>query len=148
MEYIAIEKNIKMTPRKMRLVADGVKKHNLNKALLVLTVAEKRAAGPLKKAIESALANAVNNFKAIRDNLAIRDIIITEGPSMKRYHFAARGRTRPYKKRTSHIRVILTDNNIKNPALPAGRQKPNIKNTDKKSKIKNDSTEEKAGGKK
>lgn len=109
MEYIAIAKNIKMSPRKVRLIADGVKKKNLARALLMLNVMNKRASNPIKKAIESAIANATNNFQAKRDELTIRDIIIGEGVSMKRYHFAGRGRTRPYKRRTSHIRVILAD---------------------------------------
>ncbi len=126
MEYIAIAKNIKMSPRKVRLIVDSIKKQNLRTALSALSVMNKRAAGPIKKVIDSAIANATNNFQAKKDELTIRDIIIGEGTSMKRFHFAGRGRTRPYKRRTSHIKVILSDNNIKN-------QKSNIKNTDEKS---------------
>lgn len=110
MEYIAIAKNIKISPRKVRLVVASVKKKNLSSANAVLSVMNKRAAIPIRKAIDSAIANAVNNFKADKTNLTIRDVIVSEGVSMKRYHFAARGRTRPYKRRTSHIRVILSDN--------------------------------------
>ena len=113
MEYIAVAKNIKMSPRKVRLVVDSVKKQNLNKTLSTLSLMPKRAALPVKKAIDSAIANAINNFKVNREALSIRDIIVGEGASLKRYHFAARGRVRPYKRRTSHIRVILTDNNMK-----------------------------------
>ena len=114
MEYIAIAKNIKMSPRKVRLIVDSVKKQNLNKSLSTLSLMSKRAAMPVKKAIDSAIANAVNNFKVNREALSIRDIIVTEGMRLKRYHFAARGRTRPYKRRTSHIRVILTTDNASN----------------------------------
>lgn len=109
MEYKAIAKNIKVSPRKMRLVADGVKKQGLNQALFSLTVMNKRASNPLKKAIDAAVANAVNNFKADKASLSIKDIMITEGLAMKRFHFAARGRVRPYKRRSSHITVVLTD---------------------------------------
>ncbi len=109
MEYIAIAKNIKITPRKVRLIAAGVKKYNLNAALSALTVMNKRAAGPIKKTLDSAVANAVNNFKVKKEDLSIKDIIIEESLSLKRFHFAGRGRTRPYKRRSSHIRVILTD---------------------------------------
>lgn len=109
MEYIAIAKNIKISPRKVRLIVDSVKKQNLNKALSVLSLMPKRAALPVKKAIDSAIANAVNNFKVNRETLSIRDIIVGEGARLKRYHFAARGRVRPYKRRASHIRVILSD---------------------------------------
>ena len=110
MEYIAIAKNIKISPRKVRLVVASIKKKNLSSANAVLSVMNKRAALPIRKAIDSAIANAVNNFKADKTNLTIRDVIVSEGASMKRYHFAARGRTRPYKRRTSHIRVVLADN--------------------------------------
>ena len=113
MEYIAIAKNIKMSPRKVRLIADGVKKKNLAVALQSLMVMNKRAADPIKKAIDSAVANATNNFSAKKEDLSIRDIIIGEGVSMKRFHFAGRGRTRPYKRRTSQIRVILADSKLK-----------------------------------
>ncbi len=109
MEYIAIAKNIKVSPRKVRLVVDSVKKQSLNKGLSILSLMPKRAAQPVKKALDSAIANAVNNFKVERAALSIRDIIVTEGARLKRYHFAARGRVRPYKRRMSHIRVILTD---------------------------------------
>lgn len=109
MEYIAIAKNIKISPRKMRLVANEVKKQNISNALASLTVMNKRAAGPIQKALNSAIANAANNFNARKDALSIHDIIITEGLAAKRFHFAGRGRSRPYKRRQSHIRVVLTD---------------------------------------
>ncbi|HVZ12566.1 MAG TPA: 50S ribosomal protein L22 [Patescibacteria group bacterium] len=109
MEYIAIAKNIKISPRKVRLVADGVKEKKLMVALSSLSVMNKRAAGPIKKALDSAVANATNNFQAKKDELTIKDIIVDGGVGMKRFHFAGRGRTRPYKRRTSHIRVILAD---------------------------------------
>lgn len=136
MEYIAIAKNIKIAPRKVRLVTDGVKSKKLSVALAALSVMNKRAALPIQKAINSAIANATNNFKAKRDELTIRDIIIGEGTAMKRFHFAGRGRTRPYKRRTSHIKVILSDNNIKN-------QISNIKNESKQEVRKEEKKEEK-----
>lgn len=109
MEYTANIKNIKVSPRKMRLVADGVKSKKIAQALSALTVMNKRAADPVKKALESAIANAVNNKNADKNMLEIKDIIINEGSALKRFHFAARGRVRPYKRRMSHIRVILAD---------------------------------------
>jgi large subunit ribosomal protein L22 len=110
MEYVAIAKNIKISPRKMRLVVDGVKKQKVANALVSLAVMNKRAAGPLKKVINSALANAKNNFGADMTEITIKDIIVTQGMALKRYHFAARGRVRPYKRRSSQIRVVLVDN--------------------------------------
>lgn len=136
MEYIAIAKNIKISPRKARLVAEGVKKNNLKSAVASLTVMNKRAAGPIKKAIDSAISNAVNNFKAQKESLTIKDIIVTEGMRMKRYHFAARGRVRPYKKRTSHIRVVLSDGLVKSASQP-------VKEADDKDKITTESKSKK-----
>lgn len=133
MEYIAIAKNIKISPRKVRLIADSVKKQNLKAALSVLSVMNKRAAGPVKKAIDSAIANATNNFQAKKEELIIRDILIGEGTAMKRFHFAGRGRTRPYKRRTSHIRVILADNKSNKESRIMNKEKREEKNNGTKS---------------
>ena len=127
MDYIAISKNIKISPRKIRLVVDSVKQKDLKLVLNSLSVIKKRAALPLKKALDSAIANAVNNFKVDRQNLKIKDIIVTEGLSLKRFHFAGRGRIRPYKRRASHIKVILADNNIKNQKLKIKNEKEEFK---------------------
>jgi large subunit ribosomal protein L22 len=109
MEYNASAKNIKVSPRKVRLVADSVRDLSIAQALTALMVSRKRGAISLKKALQSAVANAVNNNNAKKDDLKIKEINITEGIRYKRYHFAGRGRTRPYLKRTSHINVILED---------------------------------------
>ena len=109
MEYNATAKNIKVSPRKVRLVADSVRDLSIAKALTALMVSRKRGAVSLKKALQSAVANAVNNNSAKKDDLRIKEINVTEGIRYKRYHFAGRGRTRPYMKRTSHINVVLED---------------------------------------
>ena len=109
MEYNASAKNIKVSPRKVRLVADSVRDLSIAQALTALMVSRKRGAISLKKALQSAVANAVNNNNAKKDDLKIKEINVTEGIRYKRYHFAGRGRTRPYMKRTSHINVVLED---------------------------------------
>lgn len=109
MEYRAIAKNIKVSPRKVRLVSDSIRDLTVAKAITQLVVSPKRAALPIRKTIESAMANAVNNNNAKKDDLVIKTINVTEGITYKRYHFAGRGRTRPYQKRTSHINIILED---------------------------------------
>jgi len=124
MQYVAESKNIKMSPRKVRLVAEGIKKFNILSALSYLNLSGKRAAIPVRKTIESAIANAVNNFKAKKEDLFIKEIQIGEGVSYKRYHYAARGRVRPYKKRTSHVKVVLE---AKNKELKNIKQKEEIK---------------------
>jgi large subunit ribosomal protein L22 len=112
MKYTATAKNIKISPRKMRLVVDSVKKQAVPVALMSLGGMSNRAAVPIKKALESAMANAVNNFKAEKTNLSITEILIGEGITYKRFHYAGRGRTRPYKKRTSHVTVVLEDKTV------------------------------------
>lgn len=108
MDYIAEAKNIKISPRKVRLVADSISALSPSQAIVTLKLMNKRAATPIQKAIQSAVANAVNNFKANADSLVLKELYVNEGVSYKRFHYAGRGRMRPYKKRTSHIRVVLS----------------------------------------
>jgi len=113
MEYTAVAKNIKISPRKMRLVVDSIRKHELSDALVFLSLMNKRAAMPVAKAIKSAIANAKNVAQTEKDTLTIKEIMIGEGIRYKRYHYAGRGRMRPYKKRTSHITVVLTEKAVR-----------------------------------
>ncbi len=142
MEYIAIAKNIKISPRKVRLVADYVKKQKLPVAFSMLSLMTQRSAGPIKKALDSAVANATNNFAAKKDDLSIRDIIVGEAVTAKRFHFAGRGRSRPYQRRSSHIRVILMDNKVKTSSTAAAKPGENAqieavtKSSESKSKEK------------
>jgi len=106
MEIIAQTKGAKISPRKARLIADTVRNTPLLKALDLLTLTHKRAAYDLYKTLQSALSNATQKNIA-QDGLYIYKIEINEGPSFKRYHYSTRGRIHPYKKRTSHIKVIL-----------------------------------------
>lgn len=109
MEVSAFVKSVKISPRKVRLVADAVRKLSINKALDALYLTPKRASLPIKKVLESAIANAVNNGKLNKDILYIKKIEVSEGPAYKRFHPSTRGRIHPYKKRTSHIRVVLEE---------------------------------------
>lgn len=105
--YTAEAKNIKISPRKMRLVVDGVKKMPIVSALAVLTTVNNRAGTPIKKVLESAVANAVHNGQVKKEDLFISEMFVGEGVMYKRYRFGSRGRVKPYKKRTSHIKVSL-----------------------------------------
>lgn len=109
MEYRAIAKFIKISPRKVRLVADAVKSLPIEDAKTSLESLSNRGAGPLLKVLNSAVANAVNNGSANKGDLSIKEINITEGVRYKRYHYAGRGRVRPYVRRTSHIYVTVAD---------------------------------------
>jgi len=107
MEIIAISRSVRISPRKVRLVADSIRNLSLEKALNALEMTQKRGASVLNTVFKSAIANAVNNAKKKREDLIIKGIEVWDGPAMKRYHPSTRGRVHPYKKRSSHIKIIL-----------------------------------------
>jgi large subunit ribosomal protein L22 len=109
MKVVAESKYIRISPRKVRLVADSVRRLPPEEALTVLNAMNKRAAKPLIETLKQAVGNAVNNFKVDKDNLVIREIQIGEGPTFKRWRAAARGRAHRVLKRTSHVRVVLEE---------------------------------------
>lgn len=104
----AITKNNRQSPRKVRLVADLVRGKKASVALTTLSFTPKRAAETVKKAIESAVANAVNNDGLDAETLVVSDIQVQEGPTLKRWRARARGRAARIRKRTSHISVEVT----------------------------------------
>ncbi len=107
MEIIAINRAIRISPRKVRLVADSIRNLSLEKALSVLDMTQKRGSSVLKALFKNAIANAVNNAKKNRDSLTIKKIEVWDGPAIKRFHPSTRGRVHPYKKRSSHIKIVL-----------------------------------------
>lgn len=107
MEITAIAKYTRISPRKIRGLAKEIKKLKIADALNVLEYSSKRGAQYIKEVIQSALANAKNNFKIEKDNLFIKKIDVSEGPAFKRQQAVSRGMSHPYKRRTSHIRVVL-----------------------------------------
>ena len=109
MEITAEAKAIKVSTRKVRLVADSIRNKSVRDALHVLAVTNKHGVYPIRKVLQSAVANGKHNAKVATDTLIIAKLEIGEGPFLKRYHASTRGRIRPYKKRTSHIKVVLTE---------------------------------------
>lgn len=108
MEVTAFSKSVQVAPRKVRLVADLVRRQSIDMALLYLANLKKRGAGILEETLRSAVANAVNRNLS-KEKLFIKSIDVTEGPAYKRFHPSTRGRVHPYKKRTTHIRIVLSD---------------------------------------
>lgn len=105
--FKATQKYLIMSPRKLRLVVGLIKKMKPVDAIEKLPFASRRAAGDLAKVIKSAIANARN--QGVNDTeLIFKEIQIGEGPRLKRGKAASRGRWHPFKKRMSHIRVVLT----------------------------------------
>ncbi len=107
MEIIAQSKSVKIAPRKVRLVVDALRRKSIREAIDMLKLIRKRSAGVLMKVLKSAISNAANTGKLKEDDLAIKSIDVFEGPSLKRYRPSTRGRVHPYKKRSSHIKIIL-----------------------------------------
>ncbi len=101
--------NSRLSPQKMRLVADQVRGLPVERALDVLTFSNKKAATVIKKVLESAIANAEHNDGADIDELKISEILVDAGPTMKRLRPRARGRADRIIKRTSHLKVTVTE---------------------------------------
>ncbi len=106
-EARAIAKNVRVTPRKIRLVIDLVRGKDVKEALGILANINKAAAVPVSKLIKSAAANATNNFGMDEDKLYIATIYANDGLRMKRYLPRAKGSASGLVKRASHITVIV-----------------------------------------
>ena len=100
-------KQIRISPKKANLIAALVIRKPVQEAVDILRFTQKKTAPILRKLIESAAANAENNFKQKKDGLVIKEIIVSEGPTYKRRNMISKGRSHPILKRTSHITVKL-----------------------------------------
>ncbi|MEK7477777.1 MAG: 50S ribosomal protein L22 [Patescibacteria group bacterium] len=103
----AFLKNYRQSPRKVRLVATLIKGKKVATALLELDFLAKKAAGPIKKLINSAVANASANFNIPPEDLYIKSITVNQGTVMKRHIPGAHGRAFPIQKKSSYVLVIL-----------------------------------------
>ncbi len=109
MQVNAKLKMARISPQKVRLVADQVRGMEVESALNLLEFSPKKAAGIVKKVLLSAIANAEHNEGADIDELKISRISIDAGPVMKRWRPRAKGRADQILKRTSHINVTVSD---------------------------------------
>jgi large subunit ribosomal protein L22 len=109
MEVSATVKRLRVSPQKARLVVDLVRGKPVGDALDILNFSTQKAAGLVRKVVESAIANAENNEGADVDELRIATIFVNEGLTMKRIKPRAKGRADRVFKRTSHITVTVTD---------------------------------------
>ncbi len=110
MKATARARYVRVTPRKARAVADLVRGKGVLDALVTLDFARRAAAVPVAKTIRSAAANAQNNEGGEEidvEDLVLESICVDEGPSLKRWRPASRGRIHPYKRRMSHITVTV-----------------------------------------
>ncbi|HUS51961.1 MAG TPA: 50S ribosomal protein L22 [Candidatus Bathyarchaeia archaeon] len=124
MEIVAESKYIRISPRKVRLVANVIRRLPVKEALEILGATNKRAAKPLLDTLKQGIGNAVNNFKLNKENLVIKEIQIGEGPVFKRWRAVSRGQAHRILKRTSHIKLVLAERAKKEKEPP---KKPKIK---------------------
>ena len=106
MQVIA-KTTVRVAPRKVRLVADAIRKLSLEQAFISLSVIKNRGSVSLEKTLRSAVANAINNNNLKRESLTIKSIVVSEAPSYKRFHPSTRGRVHPYKRKGSNIEIVL-----------------------------------------
>ncbi len=109
MEVFAHAKRIRMSAQKVRLVADQVRGKDVATALDILNFSTKAAALPVRKALESAIANAEHNEGADVDELKVAQIFVNEGMTLKRIKPRAKGRADRIFKRSCHITVKVAD---------------------------------------
>jgi large subunit ribosomal protein L22 len=110
MEGRAIQKSVRQSPRKMRLVVDLIRGRDVNEAYAILSFSKKHAAKQIAKTLKSAVSNAEQ--KALQSNeafdvdrLRVTHAIVNAGQTLKRFTAAAQGRGTPIRKRTSHVEI-------------------------------------------
>jgi large subunit ribosomal protein L22 len=106
-------RNLRISPRKMRLVTNLVKNMRVNDALVQLQFTNKKAAGMVSKLLQSALANAENNFSLNREGMFIKTITCDMGPVLQRAFPRARGSAFVIRRKMSHVNVVLEEREVK-----------------------------------
>ncbi|WP_054671379.1 50S ribosomal protein L22 [Lentilactobacillus senioris] len=106
----ATAKTVRIAARKVRLVVDLVRGKSVAEALAILKFTPPRGASPVvAKVLNSAVANAENNFDLDSQDLYISKAIVNEGPTLKRFRPRAKGSASPINKRTSHITIVVSE---------------------------------------
>ncbi len=101
----------RIAPRKVRKIAQLIRGKAVDQAINVLMFTNRRPAGLLKKLLVSAIANAEDKSKGSvnTDNLTVKEVVVDQGPTLKRWRPRAMGRATRINKRTSHITIVLDD---------------------------------------
>jgi large subunit ribosomal protein L22 len=107
METKSIVRGVRLSADKGRLVADLIRGKKVDQALSILTFTPRKAAGIVKKALESAIANAEHNDGADIDELKVKSIYVEQGATLKRFRARAKGRGNRISKGTCHIYVTV-----------------------------------------
>ena len=112
----AITRNMRVSPRKLNLVAESIRELPASRALADLTFSKRRIAKQVKKTLESAIANAENNHQLDVDKLVVKLAEVGRGIVMKRFHARGRGRSATIEKWFSHLKIVVEERE------PAGRK--------------------------
>ena len=113
MDVKSITKGVRTSPIKLRLAADMIRGKNVNEALNIINNYNSKQARIIKKSLDSAIANAINNNKLDKDNLYIKEIRVDMGQTIKRTVPGSRGSIDKNFHRTSHITIVVSEKEIK-----------------------------------
>ncbi len=109
MEIQALTRYARMSPKKVRELANQIQGRRVPEALDLVTLIPRKSARLVAKTLKSAVANAENNNNLSADRLVVHRALVENGPVLKRFKAGARGSAKPRVKRMSHIRIVLTD---------------------------------------
>ena len=102
-------KNVRIAPRKVRLVVDLIRGKEVGEAIAILRHTPRAASPVVEKVLNSAIANAEHNYEMDANNLVVSEVYVNEGPTLKRFRPRAQGRASQINKRTSHITIVVTE---------------------------------------
>ncbi|MBM0067860.1 MULTISPECIES: 50S ribosomal protein L22 [Alkalicoccobacillus] len=109
MQAKAVAKQIRIAPRKVRLVIDLIRGKDVGEAVAILRHTPKAASPVVEKLLNSAIANAEHNYEMEPNNLVISEAFVDEGVTLKRFRPRAMGRASKINKRSSHITIVVTE---------------------------------------
>ena len=109
----ATAKIVRVAPRKARLVLDTIRRKSVNEAYAILKFLPNTSTEDIYKVLNSAVANAENNFSLDREDLIVKEAFANEGPTLKRFRPRAKGSASPINKRTSHITIVVDEKEAK-----------------------------------
>lgn len=109
MQAKAIAKNVRIAPRKARLIVDLIRGKQIGEAVAILRNTHKASSPVVEKVLNSAVANAEHNYEMELENLVISEAFVNEGATLKRVRPRAMGRASRINKRTSHITIVVSE---------------------------------------
>ena len=111
MEAKAIAKTVRIAPRKVRLVVDLIRGKNVGEAISIFNFTPKAGSAVVLKVLNSAIANADHNYEMKVEDLFVKEAVVNEGPTLKRFMPRAKGSASSIMKRTSHITIVVAERN-------------------------------------